>query len=288
MISVAVDKVWGICPLGNIDELRLKLKSEGCSAQSFRGQCALGTLSELASLLPGVSLRRVPPLARLALRVALEVQSSTEVPAETSPHHQALVVSTAYGSVAETFNFLDSMLIDGPALASPTAFSHSVTNMTAAYLSQYLKITGPCLTVTQQSFIPALKAAAGLLASGQVDSVLLGAVSEFSEIMNKIEDDIFPQPMNTGEGAIFYIIRRPLVGANEVRINITDFVHPVADTGLHHDVSGEMVGFGNLGFSLRLALACCDAADGSTLRTTLSSSEKDNCSLIIEKSGEAS
>ena len=185
------------------------------------------------------------------------------------------------------------MLSDGPAMASPTAFSHSVTNMTAAYISQCLKITGPSLTVTQQSFIPALKAAAVLVDSCQVDSVLLGAVSEFSNDMNKIENSIaaiensiFPQPLNTGEGAVFYLIRRPSADKEEVRISISDFEPPTTMNSIKPDNLGEIFGSSNLALGLRLAIACCDVANGSVLQTRLSCVNQGH-DLIIEKSGEA-
>ncbi len=173
---------------------------------------------ELTGLRPGRNLRRVPRLARLALGAAL---ATSPEPNESG----ALVISTSYASVGSTFEFLNSIVDDGPDMASPTAFSHSVTNMVAALISQHLGLTGPCLTVTQDRFGPALTAAALLLDTGGAETVLLGAVGEHSELLSLMEDRARPVGRTSpDEGAVFFQLTRstgPDTGATIV--NNMDF-----------------------------------------------------------------
>lgn len=205
-LSLAIRRAALLCPAGDLDQLA----AHG-PGLDLSGRCEADRLKELAERLPGVQLRRTPRLARLALRAALDLRP--EITERT-----ALVLVSAYGSAASTCEFLDSLLDDGAALASPTAFSHSVTNMTAAYLSQHLQLTGPCLSLSQWSLGPALEAAGVLLNSGQADDVLLGTVAEASETMMAIEKAAGRRPARPAEGAVFFHLARPSETAEEMRL----------------------------------------------------------------------
>ncbi len=135
-----------------------------------------------------------------------------------------LIVASAYGASATTFSFLDSVIKDGDALASPTLFSNSVHNAAAAHISKHLKITGPSLSLTQgQLSVPmALLTAGQWLAEGRVDTVLCGAVDEYCEILGYCWQNYHNQKVNSGyqtrnpdskmrgpgEGAVFFCLRR--------------------------------------------------------------------------------
>jgi len=174
---------------------------EGLSPLDLLGPVDQERLVALGALLPGRNLRRVPRLARLALLAAGRLDPE---PGEKT----ALVLATAYASVATTFDFLNSILDDGPDLASPTAFSHSVTNMAAALLSQHLGLGGPALTLTQNRFGPALSAAALLLEAGLAESVLLGAIGEHEDMMSRLEDLAHPGGRSRmDEGALFFKLK---------------------------------------------------------------------------------
>lgn len=96
-----------------------------------------------------------------------------------------LIIASAYGATSTTFSFLDSIINDGDALASPTLFSNSVNNAAAAHVARHFQITGPNLSLTQgQLSVPmALLTAAQWLAQGRVDTVLCGAVEEYCEVL---------------------------------------------------------------------------------------------------------
>lgn len=243
-MSLAVSKIYGLCPGGDLGgALACRLANGEFSPAYFQGICGQARLQELNTLLPGSSMRRVPRLARLALRTALEVCP------ETVSNH-ALVLNTRCGSVGSTFEFLDSLLNDGPSMASPTAFSHSVTNMAAAYLSQGLNLTGPILTLTQPSFSPALEAADILLHSGLTDTVLLGFVAEHSDTMKSIETAT-DQPLSVfTDGAVFFQLRPPGHSDDELIIDWPN--QPEEGHGYADDATGP-VPF--LPLALRLALA---------------------------------
>lgn len=216
MTALAIKKVSGLCPSGNLDEFLIRYKnSKTLEPIDFTGECAAAWLKELPELLPGLALRRVPRLAKIALRAALEA-----VP--PSPSESALIISTSYGSTGSTLEFLDSILSDGADLASPTAFSHSVTNMTAAIVSQGLRITGPCLTITQPSLKPALAAAFALLASRRVENVLWGIVSEQSNIMKTVESLCGRTHHLLTDGAVFFQLSLPEPMSSDPLIEIND------------------------------------------------------------------
>lgn len=250
-MELAVRQVAALCPAGDLKTLRDRLQSpEKLSARDFQGQCDPGRLKELGELLPEANLRRVPRLARLALRAALEIK--TAVPQE------ALIIISAYGSAAATFDFLDSILSDGAALASPTAFSHSVTNMSAAYLSRHLGLTGPCLSLSQNSFLPALEAAELLLSSGRAESVLVGAISEYSEIMDVIDKAAGREPPVLSDGAVFFELARPAQKRDEVLLRTGE---PRIRDNRDERLAG-LIGRSYLAEALRLALARLSAGDG--------------------------
>jgi hypothetical protein len=157
-------------------------------------------LSKALAAVPGLgpNLRRTPRLARLALAALAPLAPRRD------DSTQALVLATAYGPAAATFEFLDSLLRDGPNLASPTAFAHSVTNMAAALLGLHLGLTGPALTVAGFSLTPALETAAALLAAGEAETVFLGAAAELSPVMAEVETMVGRIVSSPVEVAVFF------------------------------------------------------------------------------------
>ncbi|MDR1044410.1 MAG: beta-ketoacyl synthase chain length factor [Candidatus Adiutrix sp.] len=195
-----LEALGGLSPAGTLEEVRAGRRwSELFNGDLAARLCDPSYFKELAALYPGTQLRRAPRLARLALRAAAGL-----APGLVPPEKRALVLVTAYASVGSTFEFLDSLLDDGPPLASPTAFSHSVTNMSAAILSQNLDIQGLTLTLTQNDFHQGLEAAGALLQGGLADTVLLGALGEIYGLMPEIEKLARPGgPPPLSDGAIF-------------------------------------------------------------------------------------
>ena len=190
MTSLSILEIGLLSPVGGLAELARV--------------CAQGAGPEAAAILPqfitasGPEFRRTPRLARLALTALTPLAPRPGDPG------QALVLATAHGSTAATFEFLDSVLRDGPALASPTAFAHSVTNMAAALVGRHLGLTGPALTVTNALLTPALETAASLLVAGMAETVFLGAVAEISPLMDEVERRVGRIVSIPVEGAVFF------------------------------------------------------------------------------------
>jgi 3-oxoacyl-[acyl-carrier-protein] synthase II len=166
--------------------------------------------------------RRIDHFSKMALLgayLALEDAGVLEAPRD----RMGVVIASGYGPTRTTFSFLDSVLDDGDAFASPTHFSNSVHNAAAAHVAIQLKAAGPSLTVSQfeMSVASALLTARHWLAAGRVDSVLFGAVDEVCAVLGYCWESFFPgtggriepfafdrQTAVPGEGAAFFLLTR--------------------------------------------------------------------------------
>ena len=166
--------------------------------------------------------RRIDHFSKMALLgayLALEDGGALAAPRD----RMGVVIATGYGPLRTTFSFLDSVLDDGDALASPTHFSNSVHNAAAAHVAIQLQAAGPSLTVSQfeMSVASALLTARQWLAAGRVDSVLFGAVDEVCAVLGYCWESYFPgsggpiepfaldrQTAVPGEGAAFFLLTR--------------------------------------------------------------------------------
>lgn len=135
-----------------------------------------------------------------------------------------IILATAFGPHVTTFDFLDGILEFGEASASPTAFSNSVHNAAASYVSSALDIKGPTLTVSRFrfSFHSALQLAKGWLDQGRCDYLLVGAVEQYGDVLGHVSERILgsaadgvispfsfnPTAHFAGEGAVFFLLGR--------------------------------------------------------------------------------
>lgn len=155
---------------------------------------------ELESDFSVKTLRRMPVYVRLGLLAAsraLKGAGKFPAPATTS-----LCVGTHYGCQQMSFDFMDSIIADGPALSSPLAFSHSVNNVAAALIGIALKTEGPTFTFNtqEQSFEDALASGCVLLESNRCDLALVGKVDEWDRRM----ESLFPQARR--DAASFFLV----------------------------------------------------------------------------------
>jgi 3-oxoacyl-[acyl-carrier-protein] synthase II len=134
----------------------------------------------------------------------------------------AVVVASGYGATRTTFSFLDSVIDDGDACASPTLFSNSVHNAAAAHISILLKARGPNVTVSQfeMSVPSALLAACRWLQEKDADAVIFGGVDEYCNVLGYSWQRFFgpdhkadmkpvefeKQSAIAGEGAAFFLL----------------------------------------------------------------------------------
>jgi 3-oxoacyl-[acyl-carrier-protein] synthase II len=185
--------------------------------------CLLADPSGLKNYLPSKQLRRMDKFSRLALYAATLATRHASVPEGASDKPTALIVATGFGAIQTTFDFLDSYIEGGDALASPTRFSNSLHNAATSAISLMLKLKGPCATITafEHSFTNALLTAYSWLHEHRVDRVILGAVDEVCPVVAYCWEQYFGtqstqvQPANftdhtaiPGEGAAFFVLER--------------------------------------------------------------------------------
>jgi len=177
-------------------------------------------ISSLAALLPGVSLRRIPRYARMALLASVQALDAAGWRQKEVLHRTALVFGTAYSSSQMSMDFMDSILDNGPHLSSPTAFSHAVNNMGAGLLSLLLGIEGPCFTISQfeLSFAGAVSTAAALLGAGRAERVLLCAVDETDSRFSRCCPEYLSSRHPQTEGAVALCLGRQAAGAPSLRV----------------------------------------------------------------------
>jgi len=125
---------------------------------------------------------RFSKLALLAARALGEIKNE----------RLGLIVGTALGPHESTSQVHNDMMDFGDANVSPTAFSHSVHNVAAAYIAQALNIHGPCLTVTDFENVAerCRELAHCWLADGTCDAVLVVTLDEAGFVFDRIEAEM--------------------------------------------------------------------------------------------------
>lgn len=216
-----------VTPYGNAPEALLRdgfgrLRSSAGGAPDFAAEPAAdeGTsqpldLADLTEFVPKAKLRRIDPYSRSALSAAAKALAHANL-WEKRPESMGIITATGYGPVYQTFKFLDSILDDGPELASPTAFSYSVHTAPTALISMLFSVHGPMLTVSHfaTSFTSALATACAWLQEGRVEHVLLGCVEESDPVLER-----FTGPASAA--AAFYVLGRT-AGPGGLRIQTID------------------------------------------------------------------
>ncbi|MDR1124099.1 MAG: beta-ketoacyl synthase chain length factor [Elusimicrobiota bacterium] len=160
------------------------------------------------------TLRRLDNFAKLALKAAVKCLRNADVSLR-GEKNIALIISTGYGPVRRTCDFMDSIIDDGHECASPLAFSSSVHNSALTSISILLNIKGPCLTVSniETSFQSALLAARAWLAAKTADKVLLGTVDEEHSVIRAVmqtNPEVFADfsDRTLQAGAAFFLLSR--------------------------------------------------------------------------------
>ncbi|WP_428898327.1 4-coumarate--CoA ligase [Parelusimicrobium proximum] len=160
------------------------------------------------------SLRRTDTFTKLALKAAAKCLDTSGLSLKEEKNI-GLIISTGYGPVQKTCDFMDSIINDGDECASPLAFSGSVHNAALTQVSILLNIKGPALTVSslETSFESALTAAKVWLNTGRCECVLLGAVDEIHTVAEKVISANpwvfeFVKNKDMGAGAAFFLISK--------------------------------------------------------------------------------
>jgi len=177
--------------------------------------------SRLAEFVNKRALQRVDHFSRMAVLASILALEDAGMLQEDHQNF-AVVVASGYGATRTTFSFLDSVIDDGDACASPMLFSNSVHNAAAAHISILLKANGPNVTVSQfeMSVPSALLAACQWLQEKDVDGVIFGGVDEYCNVLGYSwqrffgrdhKADMKPlefenQSAIAGEGAAFFLL----------------------------------------------------------------------------------
>lgn len=162
----------------------------------------------LERFMPRRALRRIDAFSRMALLGAHLALEDAGLPVQGQAG-LGLVLASAYGATATTFDLIDSMIEAGDVCSSPIHFAGSLHNTPASHLAIQLGATGPSLTLTLfEDLVPtALLTARLWLAEGRVDRVLVGAVDELSDLTGYLWAR-GPGGAPPGEGAAFLLLSR--------------------------------------------------------------------------------
>lgn len=179
-------------------------------------------------------LRRLDNFSRLALLGAILAVKDSGINLVGS--QTGLIVASAHGATATTFAFLDSVIDDGDALASPTQFSNSVHNAAAAHIAEHFTITGPTLSLTQgaDSLTMALVTAGQWLAGRRVDTVLCGVIDCYCDVLGYCWKSYQEQSRTTapktaagpGEGTLFFHLTRTRENVPEPKYGYLNQIEP--------------------------------------------------------------
>ncbi len=177
-------------------ELDAQLAERGLLAQADATEA-------LSAYFPKSRLRRLPLYARVGLCAAVSALSDAN--RFPCPEDTGIVIGTFFGCQKTSFDFMDSILNDGPRLSSPLAFSHAVNNMAAGLLSLLLQAKGPAFTVNDQelSFAGALQIGISLLNNDRCSQVLVGALDEADPRLR----EVFPA-LPAVAGGVFLCLER--------------------------------------------------------------------------------
>lgn len=181
-------------------------------------------LSPLNAYFKTRTLRRMNRFGKLLTLAAHEALLDSGIAESIDRSRLGLVVASGYGSVATSFEFLDSFHENNDSYVSPMTFSNSVHASGMSITSILLNITGPALTINQlENSVPlAFQTAYSWLAQGKVEHVLVGGVDEYCDILGYTYASLFGTSLNAkidihdfdkqsaipGEGAGFVLLSR--------------------------------------------------------------------------------
>ncbi len=205
-------------PLGGIPELEAILNGHRSAPAGQTDTCGLD------SYVPARKLRRIDHFTKMTLLAAYRALENANR-LETLPN-LGIVMSTGYGPAQTTFDFLDTIIMDGAHLASPLAFSHSVHSVPAGVLSLLLNFPCPQTTLCQlcSPTVSGLRTAALWLGENRADVILFGVTDErtplLEENLSKIRRDSGEDTPEVGEGSAFFLLGREGTGKTSVEFDI--------------------------------------------------------------------
>jgi 3-oxoacyl-(acyl-carrier-protein) synthase len=196
------------------------LTARGDLAETFAallaGDAAAGFVPDraFAGAVPAAFVRRLRRLPRLMLALAQSVQSASGRAAPPG----IIAAGTAWGPLAETWEFLRKLFESGDQFSSPMDFVGSVHNAPAGQIALLLGSQAPNLTCSsgERSWSQALLCASMQIAAG-ADSALVLAAEAFEPKLSPLFEPATAQgPLASDGGAAFYLV--PEDGAPGARL----------------------------------------------------------------------
>ncbi len=138
----------------------------------------------LERFIPRRALRRIDDFTRMALLASFLAVEDAALKIEDGSR-VGVVFGTGFGPLRTTFAYQDTIIDDGDKGASPTLFAGSVHNAPASSVSIFMKVEGPCLTITsfELTTTQVLSVARTWLDRGIVDYVLAGVGDEYCDVL---------------------------------------------------------------------------------------------------------
>lgn len=148
---------------------------------------------DLGPSLDASKARRLDRPARLGAVVALHALAEAGPSALSDPMKVGVVFGSAFGSVDASAAFMHRVFEKGPRFASPAEFPNLVPSSPVGHISIYLGVGGPALASADlaTSGESAIAQAAELVAHGEAEVVVAGAVEEASDIAERILAGLF-------------------------------------------------------------------------------------------------
>ena len=196
--------------------------------------------------------RRIDHASLLALAAArLALADAGLDAAPPAPERTGLAFGSSLGNLRETPAFMDRVLAKGA--GNPLVFPNMVMNAPLSYLSIELGTTGPTAMVTEVEVSGEAAIAWGvrLVADGEVDACLAGAVDELSDVVPPVlgraggftrrtarPHDRASDGRGLGEGAAVLVLE-PLGRARTRRARVYAEIEPHPGFGVRAPVHGH-------------------------------------------------
>ena len=181
----------------------------------------LADTSTLENYVSKRALRRLDHYTRMALLGGFLALDDAGI-FNHRPASMGIILATGYGATCNTSDFKYSLTSGSDIFGSPIKFSNSVHNAAAAHLSILLKEKGPNLSISQFDMSVAQAFLTGLiwLSEGRVETVLVGGVDEYCNILGHYWQSVYGGRSNSdeisfpmdpahaiiGEGAAFFVL----------------------------------------------------------------------------------
>jgi 3-oxoacyl-[acyl-carrier-protein] synthase II len=168
---------------------------------------------DLGPLLDATRARRLDRPARLGAVVAAHALGEAGASLLADPSRAGVVLGSAFGSVDPSAAFMHRVFDKGPRFASPAEFPNLVPSSPVGHVSIYLGMRGAALSTADlaTSGESAVAQATELVAHGEADVILAGAVEEASDLAERILVGLFARSqaeLDTprGEGAAAVVL----------------------------------------------------------------------------------